>query len=128
MKQALNALEAQGILAQNKRERYNTVERLGLLKGPIDLKREVSASSSPTAPTDPTSSSPGNVADAMDNDRVLGLRITSRSEDGRIEGAVVRIRRTRPQVRRRRLFQGAVFPKNPIGEYLHRRRRRSVRI
>ena len=118
LKQALNALEAEGLLARNKRERYNTVERLGLLKGPIDLKRQGYGFVKPEGADGPDVFIPrGNVGDSMDNDRVL-VKVTRRSEDGRLEGAVVRILERALKYVVGDYFQGAVFPKNPIGDYL----------
>ncbi len=114
----LNELEDEGLIARNKRDRYNTVERLGLIKGAIDLKRQGYGFVKPEGSDGPDVFIPRSaVLDAMDGDRCL-IRIVRRSDDGRIEGAVLRILHRAMTHIVGEYFQGAVFPKNPIGEYL----------
>ncbi|MFA5007598.1 MAG: ribonuclease R [Candidatus Izemoplasmatales bacterium] len=118
LRTTLEDLERRGVIAKNRRERYDTVERLGLVRGAIDLKRQGYGFVRPEGTEGPDVFIPrGNVEDAMDKDRVL-VRITRRSDDGRLEGAVLRILERGLKVVVGEYFQGAVFPKNPIGEYL----------
>jgi len=118
LKSTLTRLEAEGVLAKNKRDRWNTVDRLGLVKGPIDLKRQGYGFVKPEGTEGPDVFVPKvSVLDAMDGDRVL-VRIVRRSDDGRMEGAVLRILDRAMKTVVGEYFQGAVFPKNPIGDYL----------
>jgi ribonuclease R len=115
---ALRDLEASGVIARNKRERWNTVERLGLLRGPIDVKRQGYGFVKPEGTEGPDVFIPRSaILDAMDGDTVL-LRITKKGEDGRLEGTVVRVLTRAMTHVVGEYFQGAVFPKNPIGDYL----------
>ncbi len=114
----LSELEEEGLIARNKRDRYNTVERLGLIRGAIDLKRQGYGFVKPEAGEGPDVFIPRSaVLDAMDGDLCL-IRIVRRSDDGRIEGAVLRILHRAMTHVVGEYFQGAVFPKNPICEYL----------
>jgi len=118
---SLAALEAEGLIARNKKEKYNTVERLGYVKGTLDLKRAgygflivegETKSADVFIPKDRT-------LDAMDNDYCL-VKITRRSENNRMEGVIVVVLKRALQFVVGEYYQGAIFPKNDNGEILYK--------
>jgi ribonuclease R len=116
---ALAQLEQEGLIGRNKKDNYNTVERLGYLKGELDLKRGgfgflIVESDIPSPdvfiPRD-------RVGDAMDGDRCL-VKVTRRSEGNRLEGQIITVLKRALEFVVGEYFQGAVFPKNEIPDIL----------
>ncbi|MDP2425157.1 MAG: ribonuclease R [bacterium] len=117
---ALNELEREGIIAKNKKDQYNTIERLGLIRGIIDLKTqgfgfvtplgEVKQVADIFIPRDQT-------LDAMNKDEVL-VRITKKTTPTRMEGMVLRVIKRQLEIVVGEYFQGAVFPRKNQEDYL----------
>jgi ribonuclease R len=117
---ALGELETEGVIARNKKDKFNTVERLGYVKGTLDLKRQgygflivegLEKTPDVFIPRD-------RVLDAMDKDRCL-VKINQR-EGIKLEGEVVLILKRAMEFVVGEYFQGAIFPKDDNKEILYK--------
>jgi len=112
LSKALFELEKEGLIAKNKKGKYNLVERLGLLKGTIDLKVAGYGFIALDDTSHPDVFIPRNaVGDAFDKDYCL-IRITRESSKDRFEGEIVRVIKRNLNIIIGEYFQGAIFPKN----------------
>jgi ribonuclease R len=88
---ALASLEKQAIIARNKRERYNMIERLGMYKGTLDLKAQgygfVKILDETLKMPDIFVAKP-NTGGAFDGDTVL-VRVTNQTGPTRFEGEIL---------------------------------------
>jgi ribonuclease R len=118
---SLASLETEGLIARNRKEKFNTVERLGFVKGKLDLKHagygfiivEGDAKTPDVfIPRD-------KISDAMDNDYCL-VRITKRSENNRFEGGIVTVMKRALEYVVGEYYQGAIFPKDDNQEILYK--------
>ena len=110
---ALSQLEEEGKIARSKKDRYDLPERLGYVRGILDLKRGGfgflivdGETKTPDVfiPRD-------RVGDAMDKDACL-VRITKRTEPARMEGEIAVILKRAMEYVVGEYFQGAIFPKD----------------
>lgn len=116
---ALGQLEEEGLIGRNRKDKFNTVERLGYVRGLLDLKRGgfgflivegLEKTPDIFIPRD-------RIGDAMDGDVCL-VRITKRTDYGKIEGEIVVVLRRHLEFVVGEYFQGAIFPKNEIRDVL----------
>ncbi|MFA5179668.1 MAG: ribonuclease R [Candidatus Izemoplasmatales bacterium] len=116
---SLATLETDGLIARNRKDKFNTVERLGFIKGKMDLKRAgygfIIVEGDTKAPD--VFIPRDKILDAMDNDLCL-VRITKRSENNRFEGAIVTVLKRALEYVVGEYYQGAIFPKNDDKEIL----------
>ncbi len=122
--EALASLEKQGVIARNKRERYNTIERLGLYKGTIDLKAQgygfVKITDESLKMPDIFVAKP-HTGGAFDGDTVL-VRVTNQTGPTRFEGEILLVIIRAMEFVVGEYFQGAIFPKKNARNYLFRLR------
>ncbi|PKL00486.1 MAG: ribonuclease R [Tenericutes bacterium HGW-Tenericutes-1] len=115
----LNELEYEGFIGLNKKDKYQTAEKLGIIKGTLDLKKQgfgfLMRDSEPPMPDVfiPRSA----IGDASHKDYCLA-RITKRSDGVRYEGVIIRVLKRSLEQIVGEYFQGAIFPKNMNEDYL----------
>jgi len=105
-------MEKEGLIAKNKKNKYNLIERLGLLKGTLDLKQAGYGFIKLDDTSHPDVFIPRNaVLDAMDNDYCL-IRITKETAKDRFEGEILKVLKRSLDIIIGEYFQGAIFPKD----------------
>lgn len=116
---ALSQLEEEGKLARSRKDRYDLPERLGFVRGTLDLKRGgfgflivEGEEKTPDVfiPRD-------RVGDAMNGDSCL-VRITKRTEPARLEGEIAVVLKRAMEYVVGEYFQGAIFPKDGAPDLL----------
>ncbi|MDD3477890.1 MAG: RNB domain-containing ribonuclease, partial [Candidatus Izemoplasmatales bacterium] len=119
---AINALEKEGLIARNQRNEYALAERLGYVRGTLDLKKAgygfLSRDDKGTDLFIPAS----QINNAMDGDYCLA-RITKKTSPQRMEGEISRVLKRGLEEIVGEYYQGAVFPKNNPGDLLFRVRK-----
>ncbi len=116
---ALNDLESEGLIGTNKKDKYQTAERLGLVRGTLDLKRQGFGFllREGTNPLPDIFIPRQAIGDASHKDTCL-VRITKKSEGNRFEGVIVRVLKRALEIVVGEYFQGAIFPKDISEDYL----------
>ncbi|MCK7487452.1 MAG: hypothetical protein MZU97_19535 [Bacillus subtilis] len=117
---AIARLEQDGRIGKNKRDQYQTIERLNLIRGVIDVKSQGYGFVTPEGQEKGALDlyvSKENTLDAMNKDLVLA-RITRRSSPTKIEGVVVRILKRDLTFIVGEYYQGAIFPRKTMGDML----------
>ncbi len=109
----LNELEYQGFIGLNKKDRYQTAEKLGIVKGTLDLKRQgfgflIRDSETPLPDIFIPKSA---IGDASNKDYCL-VRITKKTEGIKFEGVIIRVLKRSLEQIVGEYFQGAIFPKD----------------
>lgn len=117
----LNELEYEGIIGLNKKEKYQIAEKLGIVRGTLDLKRQgfgflIRESEKPLPDIFIPKSA---IGDAVNKDYCL-VRITKKSEGVKFEGIIIRVLKRALEQVVGEYFQGAIFPKNVSEDYLFR--------
>ena len=117
----LNELEYQGEIGFNKKGKYQTAEKLGIIKGTLDLKRQgfgfiIRDTEKPMPDIFIPKSA---IGDASNKDYCL-VRITKKTEGVKYEGVIIRVLKRSLEQVVGEYFQGAIFPKNINEEYLFR--------
>lgn len=115
----VNELEYEGFIGLNKRDKYQSAEKLNLVRGTLDLKRQgfgflLREGDNPLPDVFIPRS---NIGDASHKDTCL-VRITKKSEGNRFEGLIVRVLKRALETIVGEYFQGAIFPKNLGEDYL----------
>jgi ribonuclease R len=115
----VNELEYEGIIGTNKRDKILPAEKLGIVRGTLDLKRQgfgfiLREGENPLPDIFIPRSS---IGDASHKDTCL-VRITKRSEGNRFEGVIIRVLKRALEMIVGEYFQGAIFPKDLSEDYL----------